>query len=120
MLVPEAVAETMWCPYARTFMGHSYAVNRYADGSLPHSALCLGSACMAWRWGKEPVDPQTEMAHQFPDAVEDPGRPGNVPDDWRFVPADPPFNSAHWVEPQHLAQRRQSGFCGLAGSKSAL
>ena len=54
----EDEAKKKWCPFAR--VGSSVSglgsLNRDASPSddsingLPRRALCLGSACMAWRW----------------------------------------------------------------------
>lgn len=65
--VTEAEAKEKWCPMARVSY-HSPAVeglfpaeqgyigNReHSDGPI-QSSLCIGSACMMWRWGQEPDD----------------------------------------------------------------
>jgi len=66
MLLTEEGARTKWCPQARVFdvsgTNSAAAINRYDEDvpsknngadedSLPPSARCVGSNCMAWRWG---------------------------------------------------------------------
>jgi hypothetical protein len=59
----EDEAKTRWCPFARTLDWTvacggdepellAAAVNRGPHGPQPE-ALCIGSACMAWRWALE-------------------------------------------------------------------
>ena len=50
----EADAKQRWCPFARSEYG-DHAVNREPNGSPDRGALCLASACMAWR--TSPLDP---------------------------------------------------------------
>lgn len=58
----EDEAKTKWCPFARvgSFATGLGSINRgaHADGivrrsTLPDEAMCIGSACMAWRWLSE-------------------------------------------------------------------
>lgn len=50
----EDEAKTKWCPMARVSSDSDSAWNRVGrfslDGSHP---LCIGSACMMWRWAVE-------------------------------------------------------------------
>ncbi len=84
----EAEAKACWCPFARVCNsdeGGSY--NRIEDNEpFPSSsALCMASACMAWRWGP------------FTDVIGKETR-------------DPGTNISTFEEP-----RPSRGYCGLAG-----
>lgn len=46
----ESEAKTKWCPFVRVLEDEGAAFNRDWDGALLKSCLCVGSACMAWRW----------------------------------------------------------------------
>lgn len=58
MLLSESEAKTRWCPFSRVIVYDSatdrpVAGNRWqheASGAIINS-MCLGSGCMAWRWG---------------------------------------------------------------------
>lgn len=55
MIVTEEEAKTKWCPEARVAMEtHGYgAGNRFGDDRESYvgkQTLCVGAACMAWRW----------------------------------------------------------------------
>lgn len=66
----EEEAKTKWCPFARVDSDGAAGSNRYPeveeDGtpSPPDSVVagltntCIGSACMAWRWEREPNQPE--------------------------------------------------------------
>jgi hypothetical protein len=51
LMLSEKEASDKWCPFVR---GHetsmSSSVNRRHSGKPSTYAMCLGSACMAWRW----------------------------------------------------------------------
>lgn len=57
MLLTEKEAGERWCPFARYVEKGWGAYNRIegddrdSDGASP----CIGSNCMAWRWGKRRV-----------------------------------------------------------------
>ncbi len=96
MLTTESEAKGLWCPFARVTVGEGHpASNRCNDGSLMSNALCIGSKCMAWRWG-------TPDAYAFRDTK---GGGDTIVSDVTKLPLyreDP----EHWVE---------LGRCGLAG-----
>lgn len=53
MMLTEEQAREKWCPLSRPESA-SYAIcggNRDRDGRPSSKVLCMGSACMAWRWG---------------------------------------------------------------------
>jgi hypothetical protein len=65
--INEAEAAKRWCPLARTvsYAGDAVvAANRVATDT----PVCLGSACMAWRWSHQdtgPSDPPTGYCGAF-------------------------------------------------------
>lgn len=83
-------AKAKWCPFARpVFAGPSRdvaAMNRMGDGTPEAAAMCIASACMAWRWE--------------PDWIYPPVTPGAEPDRFRL---------GH-------KKSKTEGFCGLAGN----
>jgi hypothetical protein len=87
----EEEAKTKWCPFARlTFSTEGFAAgNRFDDCAWAEKrALCIGSACMAWR-----VD--GEYAGAWLRGQQDLLNAGKPASDKPFVP---------------------QGFCGLAGT----
>lgn len=51
----EAEAKTKWCPMAVTWPHYkTRPINREAQGFVPNECLCVGSACMMWRWFERP------------------------------------------------------------------
>lgn len=56
MILTEEEAKTKWCPESRMLVdatGYG-AGNRFTGQQHPHfvaQTRCIGSACMAWRWG---------------------------------------------------------------------
>jgi hypothetical protein len=50
----EDEAKTKWCPFARA-QSMNVAVSRDGFGAAYDTCLCIGSACMAWRWKMEPL-----------------------------------------------------------------
>ena len=92
----EEEAKTKWCPHARAQNGNeTTAINRYRNGIDPE-CLCVGSACMAWRWTERRGDGPVEETMESPP----PDRPVGMrwyrgTDRWGLFPL--------W------------GYCGLAG-----
>ena len=126
MLVTEKEASEKWCPHVRiardeSIRGGDYGplvggCNTDALGGVrvPSSCRCIGSRCMAWRWGPRPTP--RFYTYSAPDsfAQTEPSRPSIVPDSWEFEPFDG-TNGARWVEPDYDVESRWPGFCGLAG-----
>lgn len=65
----EDEAKTKWCPFARVSVGieclvapDHRAVTRDANGiATGIDQNCIGSICMAWRWGREEVGDNPRM-----------------------------------------------------------
>lgn len=123
----EEEAKTKWCPFARSFYwagtevnGQAVSVNRYVsegdegDGkphaipTTPHAdCLCIGSACMAWRWEpdtKRGPGPLEEKKLPPGSARELGRRAGFV-----WVPGKREDEGVTWGLFPRI------GFCGLAG-----
>ena len=85
------------------------------DGKLM-TAACLASQCMAWRWHENV--PFTKVIHAADqNAIQEPIKPINVPDNWIFHPYDEEDEcfKAFWEEPEPEASMRRRGYCGMAG-----
>lgn len=98
MIVTEAQAEKLLCPKLT---------------KLNQNVSCVGSQCMWWVWGLEPI-PQRRICANALSTVE-PHRMVGLPDDWVFVPHEVmEGRHAHWVEPDASAEGRRKGCCGVA------
>jgi hypothetical protein len=92
----EEEAKTKWCPFARyvetdseTGETASPAYNRDSIVIESPACLCIGSACMAWRWAAIP-------------------NPDYKPGNYQVWPAQQPVGDP-WIQSDTL------GGCGLAG-----
>lgn len=108
----EDEAKEKWCPFSRV-LAHTYAQdgkgrmfeggyssNRGPDREPEDGSLCIGAACMAWRWSEE-----KRTAAFLQATVEHMKATGDN------------FNKAT----QEVVKRRDEfkhteGFCGLAGA----
>lgn len=95
----EAEAKSKWCPFARTANGleDAVAVNRvFAKSEPDKDCYCLGSGCMAWRWGSK-RNPNWKPGNMY--------TMGGLP----THPED---------EPPTYITDTERGYCGLAGRPS--
>lgn len=110
----EDEAKTKWCPFVRVALMRtgedgeehpvSPAYNRmhFDSGHVPASdgsereTLCLGSQCMAWRWGEG-----AQRWEDFPPGV------------MRVLPGYTGPSSGQMVD---IPQGKREGYCGLAGA----
>lgn len=84
MFLTEEEAKTKWCPETRIHevRGAGVYVNKPITDENPHghanaaSVLCIGSACMAWRWADEVGG---EPAYRRTPVKDAPGHFDNVP-----------------------------------------
>lgn len=131
MLTTEMEAREKWCPQARiarrelVTVGKSLGqemmapavvagVNRDALGQSPNpiaSCRCLGSDCMMWRWGDEPLEWKTVQ-------IAGPADDGSalLADGWRRY--GEPYrgsSSSEWFASYTRPKVDRIGFCGLAG-----
>lgn len=94
----EDEAKTKWCPFARAPLGvdgqvpvGASVVGRRTTGEPDAACLCIGSACMAWRWTAKP---RTGRYHEVEDFTVSSGR-----------------------RREALPDEVGDGYCGLAGSQ---
>lgn len=108
----EDEAKTKWCPYGRSPTTDDKGLialgapvtNRRTDGRIDAGSLCLGSACMAWRWiGFEFERCGTIETKQINPASEGLG------DGWEWSEGQ----AGDWAWFRPLLAR--PGCCGLAG-----
>lgn len=81
------------------------------------AANCLGDKCAAWRWEVKSQDVyRLSVACAKPFAEFEAERPAGLNPEYVFHPYDEAEGEpAKWIEPEHLAQARRTGFCGIAG-----
>ncbi len=105
MIVTEEEAKAKWCPMARSAWGSEAPTNRTLDGNPRLDCMCIGAACMHWRW----AGPEVRQSHS-----------STKREGWRFIAApdcyDHDRNEPFWLEPRNDAQKRRRGYCGLAGN----
>lgn len=54
-MMTEEDAKEKWCPYTRVMNANGLGCGNRWDNTVgyyaPNGSLCVGSTCMAWRWG---------------------------------------------------------------------
>lgn len=54
-------ANSKWCPMARSGEPQRRGANRwFSDSGVPTLTMCVGSACMMWRWRNDTGEARTE------------------------------------------------------------
>ena len=144
--VTEAQAREKWCPHARGIGWEIFrdgekpaTMNRMIDGGAHAGCLCIGSACMSWRFvDAEPPEKAKEACIQWPTEERlavlndgEPERPADLPNGYEWVPLtgytgnddDPDVDGAFWQESETSRAARvaelyanRRGYCGLAGA----
>jgi len=91
--VSEEEAKTKWCP--QTLQARLMVTDHVKLPVEMGGALCIGSACMAWRWAEQPPEIERTI--------------------WPSNPAERRKMQAE--EEARLVEKfkRRKGFCGLAG-----
>lgn len=114
MMVTVEEAKTRWCPFARTGINGSSGavavnrsvepVDRRTDGpySVYDETRCIGTACLAWRWGA----PESEV-------IETPTDKPPAGEGWKKSSKLMPQHGGEAVWERRRPNRR--GFCGLSG-----
>jgi hypothetical protein len=106
--VTEEEAKTKWCPQARAQIERteSAPVGNRDRGSRPDiDCLCIGSACMWWRWND-------------PEGLDKPTRvhPNVLKDHWQgWTVTDPTPDAKGYVEISPPPPKLPRGYCGPAG-----
>lgn len=128
-MITEAEAKTKWCPLARTpidapdgLITGFIPANRSERG-LPASCLCIGSACMAWRWIESHPASRLQYAYgsdgnHLQRGAAEPPRPPSIPESWEWQPGDPDAletTQPRWRETGAEALLRRQGYCGAFG-----
>jgi hypothetical protein len=122
-MMTEEEAKTKWCPAVRVYRRTSHdnvdysETNRGEDTATPTAHNCIGSACMAWRWGQEYEYAETRLVKDNDSAVARAlGYMGRIVP----PPGDGWERCEGWDQPKHADYRwrrrtRAVGRCGLAG-----
>lgn len=123
MLTTVDSAKKKWCPAARVMNREGSGGGNRWDGSVleadaPSGSLCMGAACMAWRWAQR----QRETRRLYHD---DAGYTARMMDyrgstdseGWTYSHSDSDttgrrFDLLHRLPPDGL---EPVGYCGLAG-----
>lgn len=121
-------AKAKWCPEARSPDTEDAgvpvaAINRTYNGDKDSGSMCLGEACMFWRWhdGAERGQKHTAVAKALREPVLGDGNE-IVDEDWTGMPADGQAweldeEEGFWYVPTPPLPPR--GYCGKAGHPHA-
>jgi hypothetical protein len=125
-MITEAEAKTKWCPFARPGAYRpddcgEVRGNRMMDGVPDSGALCVGSACMAWREGEageELFGRDREGLKPLEDCPKPEGD-GWRPERSQYMKRDivENFPSTHHFT-HHWLRKVPTGSCGLVHSAS--
>ena len=109
-MMTEDEATEKWCPHARLLEPYAEktSINRGTDDA-PVS-LCIGSACMAWRWAGVEVEQKLQPKDQ---RRFDGG--GIEADGWRYVVS---YDDGMDLFERAKSDGKKLGYCGLAGTPS--